>query len=248
MKPAWYEDESFWKETASFQFSERAWLAAKEQVEAIIKLLGLLPGMRVLDMPCGPGRHALEFALRGFQVTGVDLNPSFIAQAKERAEKEGLSAEFLREDMRKFRRENFYDLGLNLFTSLGYFESPAEDKRVLENFFVSLRPGGFVLVDVRGKETLARDFRPKDWQEQEGTLLLEEREIIESWSRIRSRWIVIKDAERKEFILTLRLYSGVELRTLLEEVGFEEVKLYGDFSGNPYGPEARRLVAVGRKP
>jgi 2-polyprenyl-3-methyl-5-hydroxy-6-metoxy-1,4-benzoquinol methylase len=49
--------------------------------------------MRVLDMPCGPGRHALEFARRGFQVTGVDLNPSFIAQAKERTEKEGLKLE-----------------------------------------------------------------------------------------------------------------------------------------------------------
>jgi len=90
---AWYEDERFWKETEVFQFSEKAWLAAKEQVEAIIKLLGLTPGMRVLDMPCGPGRHALEFARRGFQVTGVDLNPSFIAQAKERAEKEGLKLE-----------------------------------------------------------------------------------------------------------------------------------------------------------
>ena len=204
--------------------------------------------MRVLDMPCGPGRHALEFARRGFQVTGVDLNPSFIAQAKERTEKEGLSVEFVQKDMREFRRENFYEVGLNLFTSFGFFDDPAEDKKVLENFFVSLRPGGFLLVDVRGKETLARDFRPRDWHEKDNALLLEEREIIEDWSRIRSRWIVIKDGERKEFVITLRLYSSVELKRLLEEVGFDGVKLYGDFLGNPYGPEARRLLAIARKP
>lgn len=247
MKAAWHEDERFWEETAFFQFSERAWIAAKDQVEAIIKLLGLAPGMRILDMPCGPGRHALEFARRGFQVTGVDLTSAFIAQARERAEKEGLSAEFLREDMRKFQRKNFYDVGLNLFTSLGYFDDPAEDKKVLENFFSSLRPGGLFLIDVRGKETLARDFRPRDWREQEGALILEQMEIIEGWSRVRTRWIVIKNGERKEFVLTLRLYSGAELKRLLEDVGFGEVQLFGDFSGNPYGPEARRLIAVGRK-
>jgi SAM-dependent methyltransferase len=131
---------------------------------------------------------------------------------------------------------------------LPFFDHPAEDKKVLENFFVSLRPGGFLLVDVRGKETLARDFRPRDWHEKDNALLLEEREIIEDWSRIRSRWIVIKDGERKEFVITLRLYSGVELKRLLEEVGFDGVKLYGDFLGNPYGPEARRLLAIARKP
>jgi hypothetical protein len=59
---------------------------------------------------------------------------------------------------------------------------------------------------------------------------------------------VIKDGERKEFVITLRLYSGVELKRLLEEVDFDGVKLYGDFWGNPYGPEARRLLAIGRKP
>ena len=178
---AWYEDERFWKETEVFQFSEKAWLAAKEQVEAIIKLLGLAPGMRVLDMPCGPGRHALEFARRGFQVTGVDLNPSFIAQAKERAEKEGLSVEFVQKDMREFRRENFYEVGLNLFTSFGFFDDPAEDKKVIENFFVSLRPGGFFLVDVKEKETFAQDFRPRDWHKKDSALLLEEREIHTDW-------------------------------------------------------------------
>jgi len=87
-------------------------------------------------MPCGPGRYALEFAHRGFQVTGADLNPSFIAQAREFSQKEGLSIEFLQEEMRKFRREHFYDVGLNISSSF----------KVLENFF-PFRPGGFVLAE-----------------------------------------------------------------------------------------------------
>jgi hypothetical protein len=64
---------------------------------------------------------------------------------------------------------------------LPFFDHPAEDKKVIENFFVPLRPGGFLLVDVRGKETLARDFRPRDWHEKDSALLLEEREIHTDW-------------------------------------------------------------------
>ena len=247
MKP-WHESEEFWARTAPFQFPKRRWEAAKDQAEAIVGLLELKPGMAVLDMPCGPGRHALEFARRGFSVTGVDRTLSFVEEAKRRAEAEKLSVEFVCDDMRKFRRPEAFDVAVNLFTSFGYFDDPAEDRKVLENFFVSLKPGGVLLVDVRGKETTARDFRPRDWMEQDGALILEEREVIEGWSRIRTRWIVIRDGAREEFSLSLRLYSGAELKALMEEVGFREVELYGDFHGNPYGPEAKRLIAVGRRP
>lgn len=248
MRPVWHEDEEFWAETAPFQFSQRAWATAEEQVEAVVKLLGLSPGMRVLDMPCGPGRHSLALARRGFSVTGVDRTPLFIEEARRRAEEESLEVELIREDMRRFRRPEAFDAALNLFTSFGYFDNPAEDRRVLENFFTSLKPNGKILVDIRGKETLARDFRTRDWVERQGALLLEEREIIEGWSRVRTRWVVIREGKWKEFTLTLRLYSGAELKGLLEEVGFQGVRLYGDFAGGSYGPDARRLFAVAVKP
>lgn len=247
MEP-WHEREEFWVRTAPFQFSKRRWAAASEEVEKMVSLLGLNPGMRVLDMPCGLGRHALEFARRGFQVTGVDRTPSFIEEARRRTEAEKLSVEFVCDDMRRFHRPEAFDAAFNLFTSFGYFEDPAEDRKVLENFFASLKPKGGLLLDVRGKETLARDFRPRDWIEQGEALLLEEREVIEGWSRIRTRWIIFRGERREEFTLTLRLYSGAELKGLLEEVGFRKVELYGDFDGNLYGPEAKRLIAVAQRP
>lgn len=244
----WHEDKRLWEETAPIQFSHRAWIAAGEQVESIVSLLGLTSGMRILDMPCGPGRHSLELARRGFSVTGVDRTAAFIGEAQHRAEEGNLAVELIQMDMREFRRPEAFDAALNLFTSFGYFSDPAEDKKVLENFFVSLRPGGQLLIEMQGKEILARDFRVRDWVEREGVILLEEREIIGGWSRIRTRWIVIRDGKRKEFTLTLRLYSGAELKRLMEEVGFQGVRLYGDLQGGPYGPEARRLIGVGRKP
>ena len=100
MRP-WHEREELWVRTAPFQFPKRRWEAAKDEVEAIVKLLGLEPRQRVLDMPCGPGRHALELARRGFSVTGVDRTFSFVEEAKRRAEAEKLSVEFVQADMRK---------------------------------------------------------------------------------------------------------------------------------------------------
>lgn len=248
MAKAWHEDGRFWERTAPFQFSARRWAVAPEEIERVVALLGLTPGMRVLDMPCGLGRHSLELARRGFVVTGVDRTAAFLEEAKRRAAAEGLSVEFVQADMREFRRPETFDVAINLFTSFGYFDDPAEDRKVLENFFVSLRSGGKLLIDVKGKEVLARDFRPRDWIEQDGALFLEEREILAGWSKIRTRWIVVRNGKQEEFMLTLRLYSGAELAALLREVGFAKVEIFGSLEGIPYDQEAKRLVALATKP
>jgi len=247
MAQAWHEDDRFWERTAPFQFSERRWAAAPEEVEKALALLELEAGAAVLDLCCGPGRHSLELARRGFKVTGVDRTARFLEEARRRAEAEGLEIEFVQEDMRTFRRPGAFDAAINLWTSFGYFDDPEEDRRVLENIYASLKPDGKLLLDVMGKEVLARIFRPRDWQEHDGVLFLEERRLIEGWSRIETRWIIIRDGEREEFTLSLRLYSGAELRALLQEVGFRRTWLFGDLDGEPYDQDARRLVALAEK-
>lgn len=242
----WHEDDRLWKRTAPFLFSERRWTAAPQEVENIITLLKLPPNASVLDLCCGVGRHSLELARRGFRVIGVDRTVSFIEEARRRAEAEKLSVEFVGGDMRRFRRPEAFDVAINLFTSFGFFEDPKEDKHVLENIYASLKPGGKFLLDVMGKEVLARIFQKRDWIEEDG-VLLEERQLHDGWSRIETRWIILRGAEREEFTLILRLYSGAEMVALLKEVGFSRVELFGNFAGAPYDQNARRLVALAKK-
>jgi ubiquinone/menaquinone biosynthesis C-methylase UbiE len=130
---AWYEREEFWESMAPKIFSEGHWKNAAAEVDSFIRLLGISPGAKLLDLCCGPGRHALELARRGFHVTAVDRTATYLEQAKERAEQEGLPIEFVLADMRHFRRPGSFDAVLNLYTSFGYFEHPEEDKQVLEN-------------------------------------------------------------------------------------------------------------------
>jgi hypothetical protein len=151
--------------------------------------------------------------------------------------------------MRNFVQKDTYDLALSMFTSFGYFESRDEDSRVLKNIFTSLRPRGQVLLELLGKENLAKIFQPSLAETApDGAILVQQPQVLEGWSRLRNTWTVIRNRKARRFTIELNLYSGQELRERLELAGFEDVKLYGSLAGEPYGPEARRLIVVGKKP
>ena len=203
----WHEQDDFWKATEKWMFSESHWERAPQQVEGVIALLGIEPGAVVLDLGCGPGRHSLELARRGFKVTGVDRTASHLDRARASAQAEGLDTEFVQEDMRVFCRPATFDGAINLFTTFGYFEDPAEDRKVVANLYQSLKPGGAVALDTIGKEVLARIFQERGWNERDGALWLQERKVSPGWGWMNVRWIFIKGTERREFTLGKSFYS-----------------------------------------
>lgn len=241
----WFAGVAFWQAFFPVLFSEQRFEIAEEQVD---KILGLLEfkGRSILDLACGPGRHSVILARRGFKVTGVDLSPFLLGEAKRQAKAAGVEVEWVHEDMRSFRRPRAFDLCLSMFTSFGYFEDRKDDLKVLRNIQHSLTEGGACLIDVVGKEWLAKHFQPTSSQElSDGTLLIERREIFDEWSRIRNQWILLKDGKAKEFRFRHTIYSAQELKDSMMEVGFGPVRIYGDLEGNEYGPDARRLIAIG---
>jgi SAM-dependent methyltransferase len=118
----WYEDEDFWREMYPYMFPAEKFSAAEEQVSQILSLTALEEGS-VLDLCCGPGRHALEFARRGYRVTGVDGRKFLLDRAKERAAETGQQVEWIHQDMREFAKPNAFQLAVNLWSSFGYFEN-----------------------------------------------------------------------------------------------------------------------------
>jgi SAM-dependent methyltransferase len=243
----WHSDEKFWKTYKPFIFGEKQWARAPFEVEASLKLLGLKAKGRVLDLCCGPGRHSLELARRGFAVVGVDSTASYIAEAKKRAKAEKLKIEFVKGDMRRFRRLGAFDAVINMFTAFGYFKNPRHDHRVLLNIHRSLKPGGKLLMEMLGKEILARVFKEREWRRENGATLLEERKLSQGWSWIDCRWIIIKGKRRSEFTVSHRLYSAKELADLLKVSGFVKIKVFGDLAGAAYDHKAIRLVIVAQK-
>ena len=242
----WFADEAFWQTFFPVLFPEQRFEIAEEQVDKILALVEFKGGS-ILDLACGPGRHAVVMATKGFRVTGVDLSRFLLEKARQRAQAAGVEVEWVHADMRSFRRPGAFDLCLSMFTSFGYFENKADDLLVLRNIHDSLTDGGACLIDVVGKEWLARHFQPTSSQElEDGTLLIERREIYDDWSRIRNQWILLKEGKAREHRFQHTLYSAQELKDRLMEVGFGSVRICGDLDGNAYGPDAGRLIAIGR--
>ncbi len=246
-KTPWHEDDSFWEIWESHLFDSERIETAREQMDRVISLLDIKPGAKILDLCCGVGRHSLELARRGFQVTGVDRTRSYLDRAIARAEEEKQSVEFIREDMREFLRPESFDAAISMFTSFGYFEDSEDDKKVVFNVFQSLRSGGQFLIDTHGKETLARIFREGDWSEHEGVIVLQQRKVSQNWSWMQNRWIMLRGDERIENEISHRLYAATELMALMTGCGFSKAEAYGGIDGRPYDHKAMRLVVVGRK-
>lgn len=243
----WHEEDNFWETFAPVLFHPKRLEKTKEEVDNILSLLKINPPASLLDLCCGPGRHSLELARRGFSVTGVDRTKTYLEKARKLAKKEHLKAEFIQKDMRKFCKPNTFDVAINLFTSFGYFNDPKDDEKVLKNVHRSLKQKGIFLIDLMGKEVVARIFEERGWFEVEGSIILEERKVCKDWSWIENRWILIKDGKKEEYTVSHRLYSASELSALLRECGFESVKIYGDLAGAPYDHTAKRLVLVAHK-
>jgi SAM-dependent methyltransferase len=240
---AWYENDDFWAAMEPALFDPMRMEAADDEVESLLALVGVDEPLKVLDLCCGPARHGVALAQRGHEVTGVDRTRLYLERAKAAAQEAEVSLELVEDDMRTFRREGAFDLAINLFTSFGYF-SDEENLRVAENLRASLKSDGVLVMEMIGKEILAGGFQPRRWFEANGAILLEQPRITDGWERIENRWTIIKDGERFEHDHNHRLYSGVELRRVLWDAGFEHVELYGSLEGAPYDLEAERLVAV----
>lgn len=232
---------------APFLFSERRWESASTEIDRTIALLGVEPEATILDLCCGPGRHSLELARRGYHVTGVDRTAAYLEQARQQAEKEGLAIRFVQGDMRRFCKPNTFDGAMMMYTSFGYFEDPAENRQVLANIYRSLKDQGTLIMEMMGKEVLARIFRERDWNEVDDAIILQQRKVSEDWSWMENRWIALRGQERYEVEVSHWIYSAAELSGMLKECGFSSVDVYGDLEGAPYDHTAKRLVAVAHK-
>jgi len=247
-KKEWFDNEVFWQELHPYMFSQKRILETPEEIKKVLYLTRP-EGNCALDLCCGPGRCSLALAAAGFKVTGVDKTKYLLDKARVKARNAKAKIEWVQSDMRDFVRSDTFDITISMYTSFGYFDNKQEDVVVLGNILASLKPGGACLIDVVGKERIAKMLQPTIGEDlPDGAKLIQRHEIFDDWTRIRNEWILIKKGKAKSFTFHMTIYSGQELRDRMEQVGFTEVQLFGNLDGDRYGPDAQRLIAIGRKP
>jgi 2-polyprenyl-3-methyl-5-hydroxy-6-metoxy-1,4-benzoquinol methylase len=241
---AWHDDEHFWS-TFGPALETPTEAEAAVQVAGFVDLARLPPGGRVLDVGCGHGLHTLALARRGYTVTALDLSARRLRALSATAEAEGLEIDIVRRDMREFSRPRHFHAVLWAGPAVGIFEDPAEDARMVEQLFDTLKPAGRLVVSPLSKELVARGFEVQRWSHvDDKTVVLQTRDLTRDWARLRARMTAVRGAKRETVDASWRLFSGTELERLLSDGGFDRVRLFGGFDRRHFDLGAERLVAV----
>jgi SAM-dependent methyltransferase len=218
--------------------------AARSDADAatVARLLGLGPGQRVLDVPCGPGRIAGRLAALGCEVVGIDDSELMLEVARS----EFASVEFLALDMRALSYEDEFDAIVNWFTSFGYFE-PAENDAVLRSFARALRPEGKLLIELLNADRLAAVLKLTGGttavvSEREGDLMADRITLPEP-GRSRTERFIVRGGRVRRTEFSLEQIPPALLERRLLDAGFASVALYGA-GGGEFDPAGARVIAV----
>jgi SAM-dependent methyltransferase len=220
----------------------------RHQVARLIEILGLPAGARLLDCPCGQGRHAHLLAEAGFDVDGLDLSATLLARARARGA--GRSLRYRRADMRRLpsRWTGRFDAVLNLFTSFGFFHDPRDDERVIAEFARVLRPGGVLVWHGGDRDGVMAKFILRDWwTTSDGTMVAQERSFdpLTGFLTVESSWRGPRAHEDR--VHRIRLYTPSQLADLMRAAGLVVEEAFDGFTDEPVTRRTSEMLLVARK-
>ncbi len=193
------------------------------------------PGSRVLDLATGTGSVALEFAVRGCSVVGLDFSGPMLEQARRKARARRLSAEFVQADLAQFSLPPEFDHAVCLYDSLNYLLTLAALKRAFANIRKALQPDGVLVFDVNTVRALEAELFT---QSSAPGAPVEYRWVSKyhpktRMSVIRMRFKVRATGERISAVHRQRAYTDEEIREALHETGFTAVTSYDSYRFEP---------------
>ncbi len=220
--------------------------ARRQARSAVDRWGGVRPG-RLLDLACGSGRHTRAFAALGIPSIGFDLSARLLRAASAfRKPKSSAPVGWARGDMRQLPfASGSFGAAASFFTSIGYFESDAENGRVIHEIARILEPGGrFVLDTLNPSPTIAHLVA------EEEQVIARHRVKIRRWFDPRSRRlekeIVFREGKsERRYIESVRAYERDELVAMLRDAGLETTACLEeceDGSLGPSGAESRRFL------
>lgn len=217
---------------------------AQQAIDGLLRALELPEGARLLDLACGKGRHARYLALKGYDVTGLDISADSINAAQKYAHD---SLHFYRHDMRKPFRIRYFDGILNFFTSFGYFDREADHLKTLQNVRLGLRDGGVFLLDffnaVYVRERLVMNER-----RELGEYVFDISRRCDATHVYKRIAVQYPGGGRRVFTERVRLYEPADFEALFARSGLDLRASYGDYDLQDFDPaNSPRLILIAQK-
>ena len=237
----WYEELFNTKEYLEV-YKNRGNVEAETLAELILSNIKIEAGAKILDMAAGAGRHVINFAKRGFKVTAVDLSNNLLNVAKENASVYDFNIDFVHSDIRKFETSSKFDLVLNLFTSIGYFDNDEENFDLLRKAYNLLKPGGCFVLDYFNRNYLENNLIPNSVETINGSVINQNRSI--RGDRVIKEIVIKKNGDTKKYFESVRMFRFNELQIELEKTGFKIISTFGDLDGKPFVLETSPRVII----
>ena len=185
---------------------------------------------KILDIGCGTGRHAIELTKRGYQVTGIDLSEGQLKRAREKAEKEGLSIPFLRQDARNLPFKKEFDVAIMLCEGgFPLMETDEMNFEILKNASEALKDHGkLIFTTLNGLFPLFHSINEfHDREEDEGARYLSETFDLMTMRDRNVTTFTDDDGRELELLCNERYYLPSEITWLLKSLGFKTIDIFG---------------------
>lgn len=240
----WYKD---FFSGLNCEMWERAVPAAwtEQEVNFLVDVLNCQPGARLLDLPCGYGRHTVALAKRGFTITGVDISTEFIQKLTEQVKAEQLPVQVIHGDVTTTQFQPSFDGAYCMGNSFGYFNH-AGMTDFIRNVSAALKPGThFVINSGMVAESILPNF-PKTKQYVLGDLAMDisnSYRIGESYMATELTYTKGERTEKHRF--KHYVYTLSEIKRLLASYGLQTVAVYSSTEKQDYqlGDPQMYLVA-----
>lgn len=245
MKDEWWNDffsglvVEFWRAamTPETTRAESGFLAER---------LGLVPGSRVLDVPCGDGRLALSLAERGCRVTGVDISEGFLEAGAVQAKERGLDVAWRRSDMRDLPWREEFEAAYCAGSSFAYLDD-AGNAEFLAAVARTLKPGGRFFIDCKAAESIFPSFRESYEMTVGDIRFASVNRYDPATGTLENRYTIARGERIEEKRALTRIYTASEILRLLSEAGFGSFETYGSVEGEPFRLGSPRLFVVAAK-
>ncbi len=221
----------------------------KTEAAAFIDLLidYLKPGLesRMLDVACGKGRHSMQLAEKGFDVTGIDLSEVSILEALM-ASNEKLH--FYQHDMRLPFWINYFDYAFNFFTSFGYFNTQREHDNAIRSIALSLKKKGLFVMDYLNVHYAEDHNEHQSEKEIDGINF-----IITKWydeAHFYKKIIIEDEAMDEPFTYTEKVakFSLGDFTEMFSYQGLQIQEVFGDYQFGHYDiRKSPRLIMIAKK-
>jgi len=212
---------------------------------------------RILDLACGPGLYTSRLSKLGHECVGIDFAPASIDYARAEAERDGLACSYQLADLRDIAYGSGFGLVMMTFGQFNVFPRNRA-KTILDHSWLALAPGGMLLLEPQRFATVqAAGQSAPSWYTAASGLFSDHPHLCltESfWDEVArastQRFFVVdlETAAVTRYAMSNEAYEDEELVRLLEDTGFQDVRLLPSLMGKPDESQSFNLATVGGKP